>query len=107
MNLVQLGTTASRANREKSVKNSIAQRLVQWDHEGNGQRLKVSFSANSEGFSANSAVKGCWSSCPTSPVHSTHRPLARFDSARSGTPCRSVHILPFQRGSFPQRKSAG
>ncbi len=36
MNLVQLGTTASRANREKSVKNSIAQRIVQADYGGNG-----------------------------------------------------------------------
>ena len=37
MNLVQLGTTASRANREKSVKNSIAQRIVQWDYGSNGR----------------------------------------------------------------------
>src|SRR5579863_3812039 len=35
MNLVQLRTTASRANREKSVKNSIAQRIVQWSYRGN------------------------------------------------------------------------
>jgi hypothetical protein len=37
MNLVQLGTTASRANREKSVKNSIAQGIVQWRYVGNGE----------------------------------------------------------------------
>ena len=37
MNLVQLGTTASRANREKSVKNSIAQRIVQWSYRGNAR----------------------------------------------------------------------
>jgi hypothetical protein len=35
MSLVQLGTTASRANREKSVNNSIAQRIVQWSYRGN------------------------------------------------------------------------
>jgi len=35
MNLVQRWTTASRANREKSVKNSIAQRMVQGDYMSN------------------------------------------------------------------------
>jgi len=42
MNLVQLGTTASRANREKSVKNSIAQRIVQWDYGSNGRAGELS-----------------------------------------------------------------
>ncbi len=35
MNLVQLGTTASRANREKSVKKSIAQGNVQGGYVSN------------------------------------------------------------------------
>jgi len=36
MNLIQRWITASRANREKSVKNSIAQRIVQNSYGGNG-----------------------------------------------------------------------
>jgi hypothetical protein len=35
MNLIQLGITASRANRGKSVKRSIAQRMVRRSYERN------------------------------------------------------------------------
>jgi len=35
MNLIQLGITASRANRGKSVKKSIAQGIVHRGYEGN------------------------------------------------------------------------
>jgi hypothetical protein len=35
MNLIQRGTTASRANRGKSVKNSIAQRFGRGGYDGN------------------------------------------------------------------------
>jgi len=45
MNLIQRWTTASRANREKSVNNTIAQRIVQPSYGSNGEGSELSAAA--------------------------------------------------------------